>query len=354
MTTTPVPIAPAPMPASLRRFAFPAFLLVSAVIVGLLPQILAPDVRITVAFVGLYTIVGAGLTLLMGFAGQVSLGQGGFFALGAYTVGLLVARAHWSPWIALIAAPLVTVVLGFVVGLPLLRLRGHHLAVATLAVAIIVYTLLNNLRGITGGPIGLRGIRQPSLGDTVLTADALYYLIWLVAFAALVVASNIVRSRPGRALRALAQNEGAAESVGINVRLYRLTIFAIAAAFAGAAGGLFALYFKFLSPDSFKPSLSVLFLIIVAVGGLGNVYGALVGSVAIVVLTAVLRRVSTRPDFPSQAPVVLQTIVYALILVGIMRFMPQGLLPEVAGWFRRRIARSRPPPERGTEPHPEP
>lgn len=322
-----------------RRVGVALLVVIAAVIVALLPRVLTADKQDIVIFMGLYTIVGAGLTLLMGFAGQVSLGQGGFFAVGAYTVGLLTAKAHWNPWLALIAAPVIALAVGFLVGLPLLRLRGHHLAVATLAFGIIIYTLLNNLRGLTGGPIGLRGIKQPSIGGKVISGDAFYYFIWIVAAVALVIAYNIVRSRPGRALRAIAQHEGAAESVGVNVRLYRLTVFAIAAMFAGVAGGLFGSYFKFLSPDSFKPSLSILFLIIVAVGGLGNVYGALVGSVSIVLLTEFLKRLSTRSDFPARAPVVLQSLVYALILILIMLFMPRGLLPGIQQFFMNLIAR---------------
>jgi branched-chain amino acid transport system permease protein len=326
---------------AVRRVGIGLLALVATVAVAVLPRALTPDKQDIVIFMGLYTIVGAGLTLLMGFAGQVSLGQGGFFAIGAYTVGLLTAKAHWNPWLALIVAPVATLAVGSVVGLPLLRLRGHHLAVATLAFGIIVYTLLNNLRGLTGGPVGLRGITQPSIGGTVLSGERFYDFIWIVAALSLVIAGNIVRSRPGRALRAIAQHEGAAESVGINVRLYRLTIFAIAAMFAGAAGGLFASYFKFLSPDSFKPTLSILFLIIVAVGGLGNVYGAFVGSVSIVLLTEFLKRLSTRPDLPARAPVVLQSIVYAAILVLIMLFLPRGLLPGLIQFARRLIARLR-------------
>ncbi len=324
---------------TVRRVGVGVLVLMAAVIVAALPRTLTADKRDIVIFIGLYTIVGAGLTLLMGFAGQVSLGQGGFFAVGAYTVGILTAKAHWNPWLALVIAPVVAMAAGYVVGLPLLRLRGHHLAVATLAFGIIVYTLLNNLRDLTGGPIGLRGIKQPSIGGTVLSGDHFYYFIWIVAALSLVIAYNIVRSRPGRALRAIAQHEGAAESVGINVRRYRLTIFAIAATFAGAAGGLFASYFKFLSPDSFKPTLSILFLIIVAVGGLGNVYGALVGSIAIVLLTEFLKTISTRPGVPARAPVVLQSLVYATILVLIMLFMSRGLLPGIQQFVNNLIAR---------------
>lgn len=326
---------------AVRRVVGMTLAVVAAVVVVVLPRGLTPDKLDIVVTIGLYTIVAAGLTLLMGFGGQVSLGQAGFFALGAYTVGLLTARAQVNPWLALVVAPVVTMAVASVIGLPLLRLRGHHLAVATLAFGIIVYTLLNNLRDLTGGPVGLRGIRQPSIAGRALAGESLYYFIWVVAALALVLCANIVHSRPGRGLRAIAQHEGAAESVGVNVRRYRLTVFAIAAAFAGAAGGLFATYFKFLSPDSFRPALSILFLIIVAVGGLGNVYGALVGSAAIVLLTEVLKRVSTQPEVPARAPVVLQGVVYAVILILIMLFMPRGLLPGLQRLWQRAIARTR-------------
>lgn len=326
---------------TVRRVVGMTLAVVAAAVVVVLPRGLTPDKLDIVVTIGLYTIVAAGLTLLMGFGGQVSLGQAGFFALGAYTVGLLTARAQVDPWLALVVAPVVTMAVASVIGLPLLRLRGHHLAVATLAFGIIVYTLLNNLRDLTGGPVGLRGIRQPSIAGRALAGESLYYFIWVVAALALVLCANIVRSRPGRGLRAIAQHEGAAESVGVNVRSYRLTVFAIAAAFAGAAGGLFATYFKFLSPDSFRPALSILFLIIVAVGGLGNVYGALVGSAAIVLLTEVLKRVSTQPDVPARAPVVLQGAVYAVILILIMLFMPRGLLPGLQRLWQRAITRTR-------------
>lgn len=327
------------MPAR-RTIVAPLAVAVAALLVAWLPRLLTPDKLDIAAFIGLYTIVGAGLTLLMGFGGQVSLGQGGFFALGAYTTGVLTVRAHWSAWLGLIAAPLVVAVVGTLVGLPLLRLRGHHLAVATLAVAIIAFTLANNLRALTGGPVGLR-VPRPHVGagGPAVTPEQVYALVWIVAFAALLLATNLVHSRPGRALRAIAQHEGAAESVGVNVPAYRLAVFALAAGYAGVAGGLFALYFRFLSPDSFKPALSILFLIIVAVGGLGNVWGALIGAATIEIVTEVLKNLSTRPDVPARAPVVLQTMVYALVLVAIMRFLPRGLVPAIGDALTRFIHR---------------
>jgi len=323
-----------------RRVVVPVLVFLAIAGAAVSPAFLSPDKVDILAFVGMYTIVGAGLTLLMGFAGQVSLGQGGFFAIGAYAVGILTVRAGWSVWAALLVAPLVAVAFGYLIGLPLLRLRGHHLAVSTLAVAIIVMTLANNLRDFTGGPTGLRIPRaRLTVGDTAVAPEQVYVLIWVVAALALIVAANIVGSRPGRALRALAQHEGAAESVGVNVARYRLIVFALAAGYAGMAGGLFAVYFRYLVPDSFRPALSILFLIIVAVGGLGNVWGALIGSVSIVTLTEVLKSVSTRPDLPARAPVVLQLMVYALVLVLIMRFMPRGLVPTLLDLARRPFAR---------------
>lgn len=337
---------------NMRRVVVPVLVCVAIAVAAVAPAFLEPDKVDVLAFVGMYTVVGAGLTLLMGFAGQVSLGQGGFFAIGAYTVGLLTVRLGWSAWPAFLVAPLVTAAVGYLIGLPLLRLRGHHLAVSTLAVAIIVVTLANNLRDITGGPIGLRVPRaRLAIGDTAVGPEQVYVLIWIVAGLSLVVAANIVGSRPGRALRALAQHEGAAESVGVDVNRYRLAVFALAAGFAGAAGGLFALYFRFLVPDTFRPALSILFLIIVAVGGLGNVSGALIGSVSIVVLTEALRSVSTRPDLPARAPVVLQLMVYALVLVLIMRFMPRGLVPTLLDLIRRPFTRRG---DTGTPPAPLP
>lgn len=331
-----------------RRFVL-AFVgvIAAVVVVAWVPRVLSPDRLDIATFIGLYTIVGVGLTLLMGFGGQVSLGQGGFFALGAYATGVLTVRAHWSAWLAALAAPLIAAAVGALIGLPLLRLRGHHLAVATLAVAIIVFTLANNLRDLTGGPVGLR-IPRPhvGIGGPIVTPEQVYALVWIVAFAGLLLAGNLVRSRPGRALRALAQHEGAAESVGVNVPAYRLAVFALAAGFAGAAGGLYALYFRFLSPDSFKPALSILFLIIVAVGGLGNIAGALIGAATIEILTEVLKNLSTRPDMPARAPVVLQTMVYALVLIAIMRFLPRGLVPAIGDGLRRlftRTPRAHPP-----------
>src|SRR4051812_48336595 len=138
-----------------RRVVMGIIAVAVAIVVIVAPQRLTPDKLDIAVNIGLYTVVGAGLTLLLGFAGQVSLGQGAFFAIGAYTVGLLTAKAHWNPWLALVIAPVVTLAAGYLVGLPLLRLRGHHLAVATLAMGIIVYTLLNNLGDVTGGPRGL-------------------------------------------------------------------------------------------------------------------------------------------------------------------------------------------------------
>ncbi len=319
----------------LRRYRLLAFCAGVALAVVLLSYGLAPYQRDIAVFTALYAMVAVGLTLLMGFGGQISLGQGGFMALGAYTTGILAAR-HGMPILpAVILAPLVAALAGYVIGLPLLRLRGHHLAIATLAFAILVTVLLQNLSGLTGGPIGISGIPALSVAGVGLSGRAFYFLAWVVALLTLVLAHFLVHSRPGRALRALAENEEAAESLGVAVPLYRLHLFALAAALAGLAGGLYASYLGYISPDGFGVQLSILFLIMVVIGGLGSVWGALVGTVVIQLLTQGLQQLATHPGLPARAPVVLETVVYAVILVLIMLFLPSGLLPGLQAGSRR-------------------
>jgi branched-chain amino acid transport system permease protein len=279
-------------------------------------------------------IAGAGLALLMGYAGQISLGQGGFYALGAYGVGILTVKYSAPLGLAVIGTLAGTTALAYLVGWPVLRLRGHHLAMATLALAIIVHTLLINLRDLTGGAIGLAGIPILHVGDRALTRQELYWLCWGVAFLVLLFVRNVVRSRPGRALQALASEEAGAESLGVPVFTYRLHVFALSALLGAGAGVLYVLSFRFLSPDAFTVQLSVFLLVVVAVGGLRDPYGALIGAVVVQVLTTWLQDLGTTPGLPDRLPVVLNTIVYGSAIILIMRFMPDGLVPEIGRLLR--------------------
>jgi branched-chain amino acid transport system permease protein len=323
-----------------RHPALPLAAIVLAVAVAG-PYVLSPGALDTATLIALYTMAAAGLTLLMGYAGQVSLGHGAFFAVGAYVVGVLTVRAGVPALAALVAAPVAATLLAYLVGLPILRLRGHHLAVATLALAIIVNGLASNLEGVTGGAIGLSGIPTLGAGGWTATPADLFQVACLAALASLLFARNVIHSRPGRALRALGSEEAASESLGVPVGRYRLHVFAVSGAMAGGAGALYALYLQFLSPDAFTVQLSVFLVLVVAVGGLRNPYGALVGALVVELLTLGLTELGTGEDLPARLPVALNTLVYGLVILLIMRLLPAGLLPSLealarAGWARAR------------------
>ena len=312
---------------------------------------------------GLAALVAIGLSLLMGFAGQISLGQGAFYALGAYTAGVLTVgldpesrfvdpAAGINPALALVVAPLLTAVVAAIVGIPLLRLRGHYLAFATLALHLIFLAFLFAEDRLTGGQdpglvitktLAVGGFEISSVADP--TKRRLAAVIWVLVAIALLIAVNLVRSRAGRALQAIASGEREAAAVGIDVSGYKLRLFVLAAGLAGLAGGLFAFRLQFLSPDAFPLIISIEFVVIVVVGGLGSVYGAVVGAVAIVWLRDELRELGTREqllgyDLPFTAPAMFQLGVFALILIVVMLFMPRGVLPALGAWTRR-LARSK-------------
>ena len=308
---------------------------------------------------GLYTLVTIGLTLLMGFAGQVSLGQGGFFLIGAYTAGLLTVGldpdtrlvdldAGIAPIAALAAAPVVTAVVAAAIGVPLLRLRGHYLAFATLAFHLIVLSLLYAQDRFTGGQYGVTVAKPLELFGHTISGATHAAVVWGLVALALLLAANLVRSRAGRALQAIAESEEAAAAAGVGVASYKLRLFVLAAALAGLAGGLFAFFAQFVGPEDFSIVLSLQFVVMVAVGGLGNVYGAVVGTVAILWLEHRVRDLGTHEsllgwDLPPQAPSVLSLGVLGVILIVVMLFFPDGLLPGVLGALRRARHHRRPP-----------
>ena len=308
---------------------------------------------------GLYALVAIGLTLLMGFAGQVSLGQGGFFLIGAYTSGLLTVgldpderlvdpEAGIDPLLAVAAAPLVSAAVALLIGIPLMRLRGHYLAFATLAFALIAWSLLYAQDRFTGGQYGVTVAKQLTVGDRAITGATHAALVWGIVGLTLLLATNLVASRSGRALQAVAASEPAAAASGIDVAAYKLKLFVFAASLAGLAGGLFTFYAQFLGPEDFVIVLSLLFVVMVSIGGLGSAYGAVVGAVVIVWIEHELRELGTREsllgwDLPAQGPQILSLGVFGLLLILIMLFFPHGLLPAVLGGIdavRRRLSGS--------------
>jgi branched-chain amino acid transport system permease protein len=302
--------------------------LVAALVTLALPPFLDGQQLGIYILAGLAAMVTVGLSLLMGQAGQISLGQASFYAIGAYTAGLLSVHGT-PPVLGLLAAPVTAAAFAAVVGIGVLRLRGHYLAFATLAMQLILLSVLAQSTW-AGGAIGLQGVPRLSVGGFELDEDLQYaYLTWAGLAIVLVVAHNLVRSRPGRGLRALATSEVAAAASGVPVGRYRLAVFTLSAAFAGLAGGIYAFYLGYLGPGSFPVLLSIEYVVMAVVGGLGTLSGGVVGAVAIVLLVQVLNELGTSPGMPSYAPSVLSYAVYGLLLVVVVLWLPRGIVPAL-------------------------
>ncbi|GIE07007.1 branched-chain amino acid ABC transporter permease [Paractinoplanes durhamensis] len=291
-------------------------------------MLLAPGQLTTFVLLGLSAMAVVGLSLLMGYAGQVSLGQASFTAIGAYTSGLL-ALHHTPPLLALLAAPIVAALAAAGVGVPILRLRGHQLAFATLALQLILLSVLGDADW-AGGAVGLQGLPYLSIGGFELDADLDYaYLVLAGVLLVSLIAHRLVRSRVGRGLRALATGETAAEASGVPVGAYRLLVFAVSAAFAGLAGGIYSFFLGYLAPGSFPVLLSIEYVVMAVVGGLGSIGGALLGAALITVVVQLLTTLATQPGMPSYAPSVLSYAVYALLLIAVVLFVPKGIVPTL-------------------------
>ncbi len=288
----------------------------------------------------LAAIVVTGLSLLMGYAGQVSLGQGAFLAVGALTVAVLTTKLSVPTLVALACAPVVSAAFALVVGVPLLRLRGHYLAFGTLAMLLIVTAAMNTF-DVLGGPFGISGIPPLGVGSVVVTEQRTYAYIALGCLAlVLLVTHNVINSRFGRGIRALAGSESAAESAGVAVLRSKLTVFALSAAFAGLAGGISVFFTPFVSPESFPAMASFGYVVMAVIGGLGTLWGGVLGAVLVSVLLQELNTISSLPSMPPTAAPVLQYGAYAVVLVVTLLFLPGGLLPACRDLYARRSTRA--------------
>ncbi len=271
----------------------------------------------------IYGLAAIGLSLLMGLAGQVSLGHAAFFAVGAYTQALLVTKAGWSMWPAAVIATLAAMVVALLVGLPLLRLRGHFLALATLGLGIIVTVVVRELE-ITGGTSGLYGIPKPEFGGRLYNSAQEYF--WLLSpfvVIGMLLATNLVRSRMGRALGAVNDSEVAAECLGVDTFALRLRVFVLAAGYAGLAGVFYAHWLGVVSPEAAGFELSVELLLMVVLGGLGSVWGALTGAVAVSVMDEGARDLITAVIPGASGEV--QLLAFGVVLVLVIILVPGGL-----------------------------
>lgn len=267
-------------------------------------------------FIGIHTMLAVALNLLLGFAGQISLGHGAFFGLGAYISGILTTHYTANPWLAMVVAAVCVGVIAFVIGFPILKLKGHSLAMATLGFGIIVYIIFNETVDWTGGPSGMPGIPNLTLGSLTFDNDrSNYYLIWFFTLLTMLLSINLSHSRIGRALGAIHDSEVAARVMGVNVRLLKVQIFTVSALISALAGSLYAHTMTFIAPASFGFNFSVELVTMVIIGGLGSIYGSFLGAAILTLLPEFLRVFHD-----------LDIIIYGLLLIIMTMFMPGGLI----------------------------
>jgi branched-chain amino acid transport system permease protein len=296
---------------------------IAAAAVFIVAWFLPPYALGLLTLIGIYALVTLGLNVFMGYAGQVSLGQAAFVALGAYTTATLGLQLHLTAWLGLVAGALVAAAAAYAVSFVALRLREAYLALATLAFGIVVSVAFNEL-DYFGGSSGLKDIPGLTFGGWHFDVRAYAIVTWIVLALGLWFAGNLVRSAYGRALIAISSGELGAATLGVDPERMKREAFVLSAAYAGLAGGLYACYFSYIDSTSFAFSLSVNFVLMSVLGGLRSLWGAVVGAALVVLLGQALETVvplvlpSARGDF--------QSFFFGAILIAMLILLPQGIV----------------------------
>src|SRR3984957_19607072 len=316
-------------PPKLPRGWLPGAGIVLVVVMLFLPRIVPGGDMRAVNITGLFCLTIVGLDLLTGIAGQVSLGQAGFMAIGGYTSAILAVHYGVPTLVGLVAGACASALVAAVLGLVCGRLRGMYLAIVTLAFGILVEALANGLN-ITGGPSGIAGIPPFSVGGFSFDTDTrVFYLVWVLVAVALVLSVNLVRSNRGRILRAMHGDQVGARSLGLHVTRAKVAVFVISACMASVAGSLYASYFRYLSPDQVGSAQSLTLITMLAIGGMGTLFGPLIGVALLTYLPLV-----------SQSFANYSMLATGVLLVLFLRYLPAGIWGAVlegvdrarAGW----------------------
>ncbi|MBI3156274.1 MAG: branched-chain amino acid ABC transporter permease [Burkholderiales bacterium] len=287
-------------------------------------------------FILIYGIVGLGLMLLAGFTGLFSIGHAAFLGVGAYTQAVLAAQG-WPFPLSLAAAAVLSAIVGAVVGLPALRVKGIYLGIATLAFGFIVEEALARWESVTGGNAGLM-VGQPQMfGWTADSGEKFYFLCLAIAVGCTLAVLNLLRSPTGRAFVAIRDSEISAQSMGIHLASTKTLSFSISAALAGIGGALYAHMIRFLSPEQFNIIQSIDLLLMVVIGGLGSVHGAFLGAAFLIGMPqAISAFKDLLPEAIGQAPG-LKSVIYGAVLVGFVLFEPMGIYGrwlKLRTWFQ--------------------
>ena len=319
----------------MKFFSHQRLFLITASVIALC-LIIAPlvvqnnfQLRVVMLFM-IYALVAMGLNILVGLVSLVSLGQAGIYALGAYTVGVLTVQHGWPLFATMGAAIVLSAVVGVVLAYPTVRVRGVYLAVVTIAFGLIVQNVVIDWRTVTGGTLGISNIPRADLGFGPLDTTGLYTLIAGIMFVAFLLHHNLIYSRYGRAMHAVAQSETAASSLGINPANQRVFAFVISAVYAGIAGALYAYLNRYVNPDTFSFSDSIRFLLMVILGGSGTTLGPLLGAGILTWIPNLL-----------QAFGKWQLFVYGALLAAVIFLLPKGIIGTLNSWLRSLMSRSR-------------
>ncbi len=279
--------------------------------------------------VGLYSIVTMGIILLMGFAGQISVGHAVFFGTGAYTSAILTTQYQLSPWLGIFLGAVISGGVAVLFGRAMFRLHGLILAGITLSANLAFYYLVNSAIGITGGAVGMMNIPPLILGGFNFSQSFnTYYMIWIIAILLLAFSLNLANSQTGRVLRSMnihaGGSEDAAQVLGINVMKYKVQVFALSAVYTSIAGSIYAHYARVIEPGTFFIPFSVMVLIMAVLGGLRSPWGAFLGAGLMIGVRELLREVV--PIFVAGVTGAYELIAYGVILIIVLLFLPRGLV----------------------------
>lgn len=284
----------------------------------LIPKIGLPLFLVRIlTMIGMYSILSLSLNLITGYTGQVSIGHAGFCAIGAYTSALISLNFGTNFFVTALLGAIMAGIFGLLLGLPTLRLSGTYLTIATLGFGEVIRMVVLNWESLTNGPLGITKIQRPVFFGIELTSinGGLFYLVWILVLITTIVIYRIVRSRMGRALMAIREDELVATLMGIKTTNHKVYAFIISAFFAGLAGSFYAHMIRYIDPNTFTFDTSIMIISIVIFGGMGTIRGMFLGSALLISFPEALRFLQEY-----------RFVVYGLILVLMIRFRPQGIL----------------------------
>jgi branched-chain amino acid transport system permease protein len=299
-----------------KRYNINAQIVITSVFLMIVPYFLQNDFYYEIAILSmLNAVICIGLNLLIGYAGQISLGHGAFAGLGAYISAILATNYEINPILSIFFSTILMMVFAFIISKPILRLKGHYLAMATLGVGIIIQIVLNNESDITGGPDGMAVDSLRLFGYEM--SSSIEWYIFCAIFLVLTIwgVENLIKSPLGRILRSIHDSEKAASSIGANVIKYKSLVFVISVVVATIAGSLYAFYSGFISPSEASFNHSIELVVMVVFGGLGRIYGAVIGAV---LLTIIPQLLTTFEDY--------ETLIFGSIIIFVMLFLPKGIV----------------------------